>query len=161
MALKSFSKQKCPLLDLGHAVVPCGPSQIRPMHWRGEEAHKSINWLQRSDIGYMHAKELKCYTLDLSELSMSWVMSGNNGAHQRSPYDPGIQKRPFFFVQTPESFFTSMKLSFASYIMSSMKVKKNFWGQDIKEKSFLNPWVIRRTLVYSVVSGHDFNIKFW
>ena len=32
MALKSFSKQKCPLLDLGHAVVPCGPSQIRPTH---------------------------------------------------------------------------------------------------------------------------------
>ena len=31
------------------------------------------------------------FTLDLSEFNVS-VMTGNNGAHQRSPYDPGIQK---------------------------------------------------------------------
>ena len=30
-------------------------------------------------------------TLDLSEFNVN-VMTGNNGAHQRSPYDPGIQK---------------------------------------------------------------------
>ena len=31
------------------------------------------------------------YTLDLSEFNVD-VMTGNNGAHQRSPNDPGIQK---------------------------------------------------------------------
>ena len=30
-------------------------------------------------------------TLDLSEFNVN-VMTRNNGAHQRSPYDPGIQK---------------------------------------------------------------------
>ena len=30
-------------------------------------------------------------TLDLSEFNVN-VMTGNNGAHQRSPYDPRIQK---------------------------------------------------------------------
>ena len=29
-------------------------------------------------------------TLDLIEFNVN-VMTGNNGAHQRSPYDPGIQ----------------------------------------------------------------------
>ena len=29
-----------------------------------------------------------------------------------------------------------------------------------KERTFLNHWVIRRTLVCFVVSGHDINIKF-
>ena len=48
-------------------------------------------------------------TLDLSEFNVN-VMTGNNGAHQRSPYDPVIRKWPFFFVQTPELFFTSMEL---------------------------------------------------
>ena len=60
----------------------------------------------------------------------------------------------------PEYFFTSVKLSFASYIMSSIKVKKYFWGLDINERSFLNHWVIRRMLVCPIVSGHDINIKF-
>ena len=31
------------------------------------------------------------YTLDILEFNAN-VMTGNNGAHQRSPYDPGIQK---------------------------------------------------------------------
>ena len=44
-------------------------------------------------------------TLDLSEFNVD-VMTGNNGAHQRSPNDPGTQKWPFFYVQTPEMFFT-------------------------------------------------------
>ena len=48
-------------------------------------------------------------TLDLSEFNVD-VMTGNNGAYQRSPYDPVIQKLPFLFVQTPELFFTSMEL---------------------------------------------------
>ena len=39
--------------------------------------------------------------------------------------------------------------------------EKKFWGLDKKERSFLNHWVIRRTLVCFVVSGHDINIKFW
>ena len=39
--------------------------------------------------------------------------------------------------------------------------EKKFWGLDKKERSFLNPWVIRRTLVCSVVSGHEINVKFW
>ena len=43
-------------------------------------------------------------TFDLSEFKVN-VKTGNNGAHQRSPYDPGIQKWPFFFVQTPEFYF--------------------------------------------------------
>ena len=51
-----------------------------------------------------------------------------------------------------------MKLSLASYEVH--KGKKKFWGLDIKDKSFMNPWVIRRTLVCSVVSGHDIDIKF-
>ena len=42
-------------------------------------------------------------TLDLSEFNVN-VMTGNNGAHQRSPYDPRIQKQPFFFDQTTEFF---------------------------------------------------------
>ena len=61
-------------------------------------------------------------TLDLSEFNVN-VMTENNEAYQRSPYDPVIWKWPFFFVQTPEFFLTSMKLSFASYIMRSIKVK--------------------------------------
>ena len=65
-----------------------------------------------------------CGTLDLSEFNVN-VMTGNNGAHQRSPYDPGIQKWPFFFVPTPANIFTSMKLSFASYIMRLHRGKKN------------------------------------
>ena len=40
-----------------------------------------------------------------------------------SPYDPGIQKLLFFFCpKYPENFFTSMKLSFARYIMSSLEL---------------------------------------
>ena len=35
-------------------------------------------------------------------------------------------------------FFPSMKLSFASYIMSSIEVIF-FWGLEQKERSFLNP----------------------
>ena len=54
-------------------------------------------------------------------------------------------------------FFTSMKFSYASYIMSSIKVIFS-WGWT--KRSFLNLWVIRRTLVCSVVSGHDINIEF-
>ena len=64
-------------------------------------------------------------TLDLSEFNVN-IMTGNNEAYQHSPYDPVIQKWPFFFVQTPDFFFTSMKLSFASFIMSSIKVKNIF-----------------------------------
>ena len=75
--------------------------------------------MSRIGIKGLHA----FYTLDLSEFNVN-VMTGNNGAHQRSPYDPVIRKLPFFFVQTPELFFTLMKLSFASYIMSSIEVKK-------------------------------------
>ena len=40
-------------------------------------------------------------SLDLSEFKVN-VMTRNNEAYQRYPYDPGIQKCPFFFVQTPE-----------------------------------------------------------
>ena len=97
-------------------------------------------------------------TLDLSEFNVN-VMTGNNEAYQRSPYDPVIQKWPFFFVQTPEFFFTSMKLSFASYIMSSIEVKK-ILGSGQKERSFPNHWVIGRMLVCFIVSGHDSNIEF-
>ena len=43
------------------------------------------------------------YTMDLSEFNVN-VMTRNNGAYQRSPYDPVIQKWPFFFVQTQEFF---------------------------------------------------------
>ena len=34
-----------------------------------------------------------------------YVMTRNNGEHQCSPYDPGIQKWPFFLFKTPEIFF--------------------------------------------------------
>ena len=34
---------------------------------------------------------IRVFTLDLSEFNVN-VMTGNNRAHQRSPYDPGIQK---------------------------------------------------------------------
>ena len=37
------------------------------------------------------------FTLELSEFNVN-VMTENNGAHQRTSYDPGIQKIPFFFV---------------------------------------------------------------
>ena len=40
----------------------------------------------------------------VSEFSVN-VMTRNNGAHQGSPYDPGIQKRPIFFLQIPEFFY--------------------------------------------------------
>ena len=46
-------------------------------------------------------------TLDLSEFNVN-VMTGNNEAYQRSPYDPVIQKLPFFFVQTPDFFLELM-----------------------------------------------------
>ena len=42
-------------------------------------------------------------TLDLSEFNVD-VMTRNNGAHQRSPYGPGIQKWPFFLFHTPNFF---------------------------------------------------------
>ena len=49
----------------------------------------------RSASKLLSFKELYDYsnilTLDLSEFNVN-VMTGNNGAHQRSPYDPGIQK---------------------------------------------------------------------
>ena len=35
--------------------------------------------------------EYQPLTLDLSEFNVN-VMTGNNGVHQRSPYNPGIQK---------------------------------------------------------------------
>ena len=71
-------------------------------------------------------------TLDLSEFNGN-VMTRNNGAHQCSPYDPGIQKWPCFFVQTPEYSSTSMKLSFASYIMSSIEVNKILGSGHIRK----------------------------
>ena len=65
-------------------------------------------------------------------------MTGNNEAYQRSPYDPVIHKWAFFFVETPDFLFTSMKLSFASFIMSSLSPNlKKISGLDIKERSFL------------------------
>ena len=45
-------------------------------------------------------------------------------------------------------------------ILKTLKILKAVWGLEQKERSFLNPWVIRRTLVCSVVSGHDINIEF-
>ena len=51
----------------------------------------------------------KHITLDISEFNVN-VMTRNNGAHQRSPYDQGIQKWPFFLFQTPEKIINSMEL---------------------------------------------------
>ena len=70
-------------------------------------------------------------TLDLSEINVN-VITGNNEAYQRSPNDPVIQRWPFFFCPDPRFFYTSMKLSFASYIMSSIEVKKLGSGQKRK-----------------------------
>ena len=88
-------------------------------------------------------------------------MTGNNGAQQCSPNDPGTQKWPFFYVQTPKFF---IYLHGAHDIACKWQFhwrENKFWGLDKKERSFLNHWVIRRTLVCFVVSGHDINIEFW
>ena len=66
-------------------------------------------------------------TLDVSEFIVN-VMTGINGAHQR--FEKGIKKLcNFNFGPTPKNIcftsITSMKLSLASYTMSSLKVKKN------------------------------------
>ena len=98
-------------------------------------------------------------TMDLSEFNVN-VMTQSNGEHQSSPYDPGIQKWPFLLFLTPE------KINYIEVMIYSLEMTvslkwKNFWGLEQKEKSLLNPWAIRRTLVCSVVSGHDINIEFW
>ena len=57
-------------------------------------------------------------------------MTRNNGAHQCSPRDPGIQTWPFFLFQTPD-FFASMKLSFTSYISTLLQTpSKKFKGDS-------------------------------
>ena len=48
-------------------------------------------------------------TLDLSEFNVN-IMTWKNGAHQRYPYDPGIQKWPFFFSRAQNFLFASMEL---------------------------------------------------
>ena len=89
---------------------------------RSSSSASSLSFLLLVDLFFLNLS--LSITLDLSEFNVN-VMTGNNGAHQRSSYDPVIRKLPFFFVQTPEFFSTSMKLPFASYIMSSIEVKKN------------------------------------
>ena len=44
-------------------------------------------------------------TMDLSEFNAN-VRTRNNGEHQCSPYDPGIQKWPFFLFMTQEKKIT-------------------------------------------------------
>ena len=62
-------------------------------------------------------------TMDLSEFNVN-VMTRNNGAHQRSPYGPGIQKQPFFLFQTQEMFFhlNETVIFKLYYIMSSIEL---------------------------------------
>ena len=73
---------------------------------------------------------------------------------------PRNSEMNFLLVLDPRNFFhLSETVIFKLYIMSSIELIF-FWGQEQKERSFLNPWVIRRTLVFSVVSGHDINIEF-
>ena len=74
-----------------------------------------------SGMYYIHS--LKEGTLNLSGFNVN-VMTGNNEAYQHSPYDPVIRKWPFFLSRPQNFFFISMKLSFASYITSSIKVKQ-------------------------------------
>ena len=38
-------------------------------------------------------------------------------------------------------------------------IEVKIFAGDIKERLFLNPWVIRRTLVCPIVLGHDINIE--
>ena len=141
-----------------HSGMDAKVSQQRfwPLPW--EWAHDDKTMPYKLYVSFKSSCP-SCGTLDLSEFNVN-VMTGNNGAHQRTPYDPGIQKWPFFFVQTPEFFLPLWSSWYSLQMTISLKWKK-FWGLDKKERSFLNHWVIRRTLVCSVVSGHDLDIKFW
>ena len=77
---------------------------------------------------------------------------------QRSPYDPKIQKWPIIFglIQL-QDFFIPIEFKILPETDNLIEVKI----QNKKERSFLNPWFIRRWLVCSVVSGHEINIEFW
>ena len=48
-------------------------------------------WYVYSIYPFYSACQFTLPTLDLSEFNVN-VMTGNNGVHQHSPYDPGIQK---------------------------------------------------------------------
>ena len=100
------------------------------------------------------------YTMDLSEFNVN-VMIQINGEHQCSPYNPGIQKWPFVLFLTPEKNLTISRSWYIAWKWQFYLSEKKFWGLEQKERSLLNPWAIRRTLVCSVVSGHDINIEFW
>ena len=87
------------------------------------------------------------YIQDLSEFNVN-VMTGNNGAHQRSPHDPGIQKLPFFFVQTPQFCFTYMELMIKLANDNFIEVKK-ILGSGQKRKAISEPL------------GHKENVCCW
>ena len=55
-------------------------------------------------------------------------MTRNNRAHQRSPYDPGIQKWPFFFVQTREKKLLKIDIVISKLFHELHRGKKNAWG---------------------------------
>ena len=68
-------------------------------------------------------------TLDLSEIYVN-VMTQNNGTHIRSPYDPGIQKWPFFLFQTPEkNYLFGAHYLYSLQMTISLKPKK-IWGLE-------------------------------
>ena len=62
------------------------------------------------------------------------VMTRNNGEHQCSPYDPGIQKWPFFLFLTPEKKINSMELMIYSLKMTVSLKWKKFLGSGTKRK---------------------------
>ena len=83
--------------------------------------------------------------------------------HDRKQWSiPTLSSDPemtFLFGPKTRIFFQFNEIDICSYIMSSIEIK--LWGVNKNERLFLNPWFIRRTLVRSVVSGHDPNIELW
>ena len=67
----------------GHVGLPAA-------HWKKRQGRfeKRMNY---ESGGFGHSIVVKPCTSGLSEFNAN-VMTGNNGAHQHSPYNPGIQK---------------------------------------------------------------------
>ena len=63
------------------------------------------------------------HTLSLSELDVKDVMTGNNGAHQHSPDDPGIQKSPSLSCPTPRKKYFSEICHLRTSCISSIEIR--------------------------------------